>query len=53
MEETDLKLALSVAVLHESAGINHVKQPPALNRHLTKSRLNDAPHLCKMLHRNV
>jgi hypothetical protein len=25
---------------------------PALNRHLTKSRLNDAPRLCEMLCRN-
>ena len=27
--------------------------PPALNPHLTKSRLNDAPRLCEMLRRNL
>jgi hypothetical protein len=26
--------------------------PPALNPHLTKSRLNDGPRLCEMLRRN-
>jgi hypothetical protein len=25
------------------------QHPPALNPHLTKSRLNDAPRLCEML----
>jgi hypothetical protein len=24
-------------------------EPPAFNPHLTKTRLNDAPHLCEML----
>jgi predicted dithiol-disulfide oxidoreductase (DUF899 family) len=28
------------------------QQPPALNPHLTKNRLNDAPRLCEMVHRN-
>ena len=26
-------------------------EPPAFNPHLTKTRLNDAPHLCETLHR--
>jgi hypothetical protein len=30
----------------------HALHPPTLNPHLTKSRLNDAPRLCEMLHRN-
>src|ERR1700722_9007797 len=28
--------------------VNHAQHPPALNPHLTKSRLNDAPSLCEM-----
>jgi hypothetical protein len=27
-------------------------EPPVFNLHLTKTRLNDAPHLCEMLPRN-
>jgi Protein of unknown function (DUF2778) len=29
--------------------VNHAQHPPALNPHLTKSRLNGAPRLCEML----
>jgi hypothetical protein len=32
--------------------IGNAQHPPALNLHLTKSRLNDAPRLCEMLRRN-
>jgi hypothetical protein len=32
--------------------VNHAQDTPRLNPHLTKSRLNDAPRLCEMLHRN-
>jgi hypothetical protein len=32
--------------------IGTAQQLPALNPHLTKSRLNDAPRLCEMLLRN-
>jgi hypothetical protein len=39
----DIRFALVPLALH----------PPALNPHLTKSRLNDAPRLCEMLRRNL
>jgi hypothetical protein len=29
--------------------VNHAQHPPALNPHLTKSRLNGAPRPCEML----
>jgi hypothetical protein len=32
--------------------VNHAPDTPRLNPHLTKSRLNDAPRLCEMFHRN-
>jgi hypothetical protein len=32
--------------------VNHAQHPPALNPHLTKSRLNGAPRLCEMLFGN-
>jgi hypothetical protein len=44
-----------LSILNEvvaSIGFAHVPSalhPPVLNRHLTKSRLNDAPRLCDML----
>jgi hypothetical protein len=28
-------------------------EPPVFNPHLTKTRLNDAPHLCEMLPGNL
>jgi len=36
----------------EKPRVNHAQHPPRLNPHLTKSRLNDAPHLCEMIERN-
>jgi hypothetical protein len=39
---SDIRFAQVPAALH----------PPALNPHLTKSRLNDGPRLCEMLRRN-
>jgi hypothetical protein len=33
----------------KQASVHHAQYLPALNPHLTKSRLNDAPRLCEIL----
>jgi hypothetical protein len=53
IEHVKLFLAMRGSPNCLTAGqISHAQQAPALNPHLTKSRLNDAPHLCEMNRRN-
>jgi hypothetical protein len=47
-----VKLFLSMRNCLAAGQVNHAPHTPALNPHLTKSRLNDAPRLCEMISRN-
>jgi hypothetical protein len=55
-EESPFKKAFSKQVAARSSPrrtrVPAAQYLPALNPHLTKSRLNDAPRLCEMLRRN-